>query len=868
VADNVLPEGMFFGRQKEDDDKQKKASDQVKSLPEGQMFARPEKDMPLPSATSDVGMGAASGLARGVAGLPGMVGNIRDLASLAALKAPAYIESKITGKPQEEIEQKALQSRAEYEKQKIIPNVLDLAPTSQQTIAAAEKYLPSITPLTQYEAKTGPGRIAQGTGEFLPSALLGPGGAGAKLATGLAGGLGGQTAKEVSRQFDTPEGYQIGAELLGTILGGGATSAAIARKAAADPAVQKELAQKFAGQALRESVQDPAAIQAALAAKKPSVPSGVQLTPAQLLKSGELENLQQRLVGLAPNSPEAIALRQQIVASNAALGRSAVQVKNIVESNIPVTDISSAIGLSGTNPQHTASIAARTSFDALEQAKDAAQKTAWQNPLLKQTNLYKNKSMDAIQQHLDDIGMVDSSRINPAIIDRINMLAQAEGSTIPLMELQNLRSMVGDASRSAYRSGESSLGQINQKLATKISDILNDQQNIQFGDKAGAKIAAWNNARQATKDYYDTFRPDFMEKLVATDASGAPKIAPEAFFDKMFSGPNSVRNVQQVRQALGPSIDKHISDWVMGDLTVGKQAIKQSDVQKYLADPKIAAVADQVPGLRARLTNLAQKAGESEQSAIIRQVNNKFNDLANRGDPQKIADFLRQNGNTLKGSLTNPNEVEFINAVQRTADMMSPAKAGVSSYSKTLNAIENGKMIDVVLGNKFGFLSDAAMAELLTNLFTSAPIGVGAGLSGIVRSSLGKATSETIGDSLSRLIIGDVKGVTVQQLQKAAADPEVMRLLMSKPSPEVAANLHRRLLAMGIGVEQVRAVEPKKDQRAGRASGGRIGSTSIADRLVLAAEKAKKDNSKATEPLLQVNDESIAKALEIANRNL
>ena len=61
---------------------------------------------------------------------------------------------------------------------------------------------------------------------------------------------------------------------------------------------------------------------------------------------------------------------------------------------------------------------------------------------------------------------------------------------------------------------------------------------------------------------------------------------------------------------------------------------------------------------------------------------------------------------------------------------------------------------------------------------------------------------------------------------------------------------------------------PPVQQRAIRASGGRISTSSLGDKLVLAAERAKKENSKATEPLLNVNDESIAKALEIANRNL
>ena len=59
-----------------------------------------------------------------------------------------------------------------------------------------------------------------------------------------------------------------------------------------------------------------------------------------------------------------------------------------------------------------------------------------------------------------------------------------------------------------------------------------------------------------------------------------------------------------------------------------------------------------------------------------------------------------------------------------------------------------------------------------------------------------------------------------------------------------------------------------EERRKGRASGGKVNSTSIADRLVIAAESAKRMSNKATEPLLRTPDESIARALEIANRHI
>jgi phage gp37-like protein len=58
-------------------------------------------------------------------------------------------------------------------------------------------------------------------------------------------------------------------------------------------------------------------------------------------------------------------------------------------------------------------------------------------------------------------------------------------------------------------------------------------------------------------------------------------------------------------------------------------------------------------------------------------------------------------------------------------------------------------------------------------------------------------------------------------------------------------------------------------QRTGRKSGGRVGSHDAeADRLVMAAERAKRGLSAHTEGLLNTSDDSVASALEIANRSI
>lgn len=60
------------------------------------------------------------------------------------------------------------------------------------------------------------------------------------------------------------------------------------------------------------------------------------------------------------------------------------------------------------------------------------------------------------------------------------------------------------------------------------------------------------------------------------------------------------------------------------------------------------------------------------------------------------------------------------------------------------------------------------------------------------------------------------------------------------------------------------------DEREGRKSGGRVGMPheKAADQLVMAAERAKKGISKGTESLLDVHDNQIAHALEVANRSI
>lgn len=99
-----------------------------------------------------------------------------------------------------------------------------------------------------------------------------------------------------------------------------------------------------------------------------------------------------------------------------------------------------------------------------------------------------------------------------------------------------------------------------------------------------------------------------------------------------------------------------------------------------------------------------------------------------------------------------------------------------------------------------------------------------------------------------------------------AMNPSVQKYLENQlvGSTSGASNLGSGLRAAGYGAPSI------LDEREGRKSGGRVGVShdKMADQLVMAAERAKKGISKGTESLLEMPDDHVAHALEVANRSI
>jgi len=148
-------------------------------------------------ATPTVGFGedfvrsAGAGLGRGVAGLPGLPGDIESLGRAGA----RYMGANISPEP--------------------------ALPTSQGVIKAAQEYIPGAKDVLSYKPEYTANRYVKAVGEFAPSALIGgPAGLGVRTAGSVGAGIATQGAEEFAK--GTPiegTGYETALKLAASIPG-------------------------------------------------------------------------------------------------------------------------------------------------------------------------------------------------------------------------------------------------------------------------------------------------------------------------------------------------------------------------------------------------------------------------------------------------------------------------------------------------------------------------------------------------------------------------------------------------------------------------------------------------------------------------
>jgi len=169
-----------------------------------------------PSASAiaaDVGKQAVAGVTAGVAGLPGILGDVQQYLDSVARQNPAVNQAKLA------------QMRSGY-----------TAPTSAATIAAAERAGGFKLP----EAETVPGEYARTIGGFAPNILGGPGGIASRLITrAVIPGA----ASEAAGRLAEGTGYEGPARLIGGLAGGvgGSLAARVAHPGPIGPPSVSEL---------------------------------------------------------------------------------------------------------------------------------------------------------------------------------------------------------------------------------------------------------------------------------------------------------------------------------------------------------------------------------------------------------------------------------------------------------------------------------------------------------------------------------------------------------------------------------------------------------------------------------------------------
>lgn len=106
---------------------------------------------------------------------------------------------------------------------------------------------------------------------------------------------------------------------------------------------------------------------------------------------------------------------------------------------------------------------------------------------------------------------------------------------------------------------------------------------------------------------------------------------------------------------------------------------------------------------------------------------------------------------------------------------------------------------------------------------------------------------------------------TKEAIRSTAMNPAVQKYLENQ-----LVNPSTGFSGIGSAFRAGAAGYPSYDERIGRKAGGRVGANhdKLADQLVGAAERAKKGINKGTEQLLDMPDDHIAHALEVANRSI
>lgn len=258
-------------------------------------------------------------------------------------------------------------------------------------------------------------------------------------------------------------------------------------------------------------------------------------------------------------------------------------------------------------------------------------------------------------------------------------------------------------------------------------------------------------------------------------------------------------------------------------------------------------------------------------------------------DPAKLADWIRKNRADINANVFDPEARAFIEQINRSANILKklPVRDQLpENAAKALDTLAKGDMFTLLHGRAAGALAGGVAGYAAGKaLGMTLPMQIGMEILG---AGAGAAGSNLVGTGVrsvaSRIVYGTTQQEAMAALQRAATDPEFARFLAQKPSEANAMKLRGLLReiaargpALGFAAERLpdQPQEPPKTteeryreltipgpgNRPGRATGGAVN-------LHALAKAAKKHVTTSTESLLNEHDDTVAKALEIANKHI
>jgi hypothetical protein len=328
-------------------------------------------------------------------------------------------------------------------------------------------------------------------------------------------------------------------------------------------------------------------------------------------------------------------------------------------------------------------------------------------------------------------------------------------------------------------------------------------------DIARATVAAMEEKRKAASDFYTSKKRELTTQELS---------------------------MGEIRNTLDDALSK-ADPYGLRSNAADVAALREMDnlIRGYEMSPNPGArTAVQLDRLKRDLRGIVSQLGPSERGGVA-AIPNAVRDTIAKVDPTyaKMMDYWQDWISTMRDMQATLGTGDRVSETARLAKLMSTMKSGEKlNLLKQLGDTPSGKYLpEMIAGAAFRDIMPAAMQGfglgVLGPVLAGGPHGIAAAAAASPRLA-----------GLTQYGIGRLEGA----VNRIPAPPAVATNLLSQ-----------------IGAERME-----------RKAGGRVGMPhdKVADQLVMAAERAKKGISKGTESLLDMSDNHIAHALEVANRSI